>query len=58
PVHPRADAAAIRIIVRAVRTSRAGMSLMPPLVLHDGPAHRFSARADAINNGRASLFGD
>ena len=35
PVHPRADAAAIRVIVRAVRASRAAMRICPPLVLHD-----------------------
>ena len=58
PVHPRADAAAIRIVVRARRASRAGLSLCPPLVLHEGPGDGFSERADAINNGRASLFGD
>lgn len=56
PVHPRADAPAIRVVVRARRASRGRLSLMPPLVLHDGDV--FSARADAINNGRASLFGD
>lgn len=58
PIHPRADEPAIRIVVRAVRGSRAGLSLMPPLAIHDEGSDRFSARADAINNGRASLFGD
>ncbi len=58
PVQPRADAAAIRVIVRAVRGSRAGLSLMPALVLHDASGDLFSPQADAINNGRASLFGD
>ena len=58
PVHARSDAPAIRIIVRAVRGSRAGLSLMPPLVLHDASGDLFTARAEAINNGRASLFGD
>ncbi len=57
PVHPRADQKAIRIIVRAVRGSRAGLTLSPPLALHE-TGDRFSDRADAINNGRASLFGD
>jgi len=58
PIHPRPDAAAIRIVVRGVRASRAGLSLMPPLFLHDAGSHRFTAAADDINNGRASLFGD
>ncbi|MEW9807489.1 tRNA1(Val) (adenine(37)-N6)-methyltransferase [Mesorhizobium marinum] len=58
PVHARAGSAAIRVVVRARRASRGALSLVPPLVLHDGPGDGFSARADAINNGRASLFGD
>lgn len=56
-IHPRAGETAIRIVVRAVRASRADLTICPPLVLHDDGDH-FSARADAINNGRASLFGD
>ena len=56
PLHPRADAPAIRIVVRAKRASRGALSLMPPLVLHDGDG--FSPRAASISNGRTSLFGD
>lgn len=58
PVLPRADQPAIRIVLRARRGSRAVLSLMPPLVLHDASGDLFSPQADAINNGRASLFGD
>lgn len=58
PIHPRPDRPAIRIVIRAVRGSRAALKLMPPLFLHDAGSDRFSARADEINNGRASLFGD
>lgn len=58
PIHPRADAAAIRIVVTARRGARAPLSLLAPLVLHETGSDRFSAIADAINNGRASLFGD
>lgn len=57
PVHPRADAPAIRVIVRAVRASRAAMRICPPLVLHD-EYDGCSQRAEDINNGHASLFGD
>lgn len=57
-IHPRADAAAIRIVLRAWRGSRAKLSLKPPLVMHEGPSGRFSPRADAVGNGFASLFGD
>ncbi|HVW54970.1 MAG TPA: methyltransferase [Rhizobiaceae bacterium] len=58
PVHPRSDLAAIRIVLRARRGSRAALRLCPPLILHEGPANRFTQRANDINNGRASLFGD
>jgi tRNA1(Val) A37 N6-methylase TrmN6 len=58
PIQPHADAPAIRIVVRAVRGSRASLSLMPALVLHGAAGDLFSPQADAINNGRASLFGD
>ena len=35
PVQPRPDEPAIRIVVRAVRASRAGLSLLPALSLHE-----------------------
>lgn len=57
PVHPRAGSDAIRIVLRARHGSRAGPALKPPLVLH-GTGSAFSQRADAICNGRRSLFGD
>jgi len=55
-VHPRAGEAAIRIVLRAVRGSRAGLTLAPPLVLHEGESG-FSPRAEAAINGQAPLFG-
>jgi tRNA1(Val) A37 N6-methylase TrmN6 len=58
PVHARADEPAIRLVLRARRGSRGGLSLRPPLVLHRESGHGFTERADAINNGKASLFGD
>ncbi len=57
PIHPRTEAAAIRIVLRARRAARGALALCPPLVLHDH-GHKLSPRADAVSNGRASLFGD
>ncbi|HEY4193729.1 MAG TPA: methyltransferase [Mesorhizobium sp.] len=57
-VHPKSDAAAIRIIVRAIRGARGKLSICPPLVMHEGAGNAFSARAELIGNGLASLFGD
>lgn len=56
PVCPRRSCAAIRIVMVATRASRAGLQIMPPLVLHEGKGHDFLPRADAINNGRLSLW--
>jgi tRNA1(Val) A37 N6-methylase TrmN6 len=58
PVHARPDAPAIRIVLRATRGARGGLSIMPPLILHETAGNGFSARAEAINAGQASLFGD
>ncbi|MBE7184859.1 MAG: methyltransferase [Methylobacterium mesophilicum] len=58
PIHPRPDQPAIRIVLRAWRGSRAALSFQPPLFLHEDASHAFGPRADALNNGHASLFGD
>lgn len=55
-VQPRAESAAIRIVVTGICGSRAALSLMPPLILHTDEGNAFTSRADAINNGQAALF--
>jgi tRNA1(Val) A37 N6-methylase TrmN6 len=57
-VHPRADRAAIRIVLRAVRGGRGKLAIQPPLMLHETGGDGFRAEADAITNGLASLFAD
>jgi tRNA1(Val) A37 N6-methylase TrmN6 len=56
PVQPRPQDAAIRIVVKGIRGSRAGLSLHPALILHHQTGNAFTERAIAINNGLASLF--
>lgn len=56
PVHARPHEAAIRVVVHAQRASRASLSFSPALVLHGETGSAFTPQADAINNGRASLF--
>lgn len=56
PVQPRPQEAAIRILVRAVKGSRAPLALHPPLIIHHESGNGFTPRADAINNGLAGLF--
>jgi tRNA1(Val) A37 N6-methylase TrmN6 len=54
PVQPFADAAAKRILVRAIRGGKAPLALLPPLVLHQsGGGH--AARAEAILRGDEAL---
>jgi tRNA1(Val) A37 N6-methylase TrmN6 len=53
PVHPNADKPAIRVIVRAVKESRAPMAILPGLVLNeDGAA---SASAERVLRDGAAL---
>lgn len=54
PIYPKPDAAAIRIIVRAVKASRAPLTLLPGLVLADA-AGKPTAEAEAVLRGGASL---
>ncbi|MBR0556778.1 tRNA1(Val) (adenine(37)-N6)-methyltransferase [Ciceribacter sp. L1K23] len=55
PLHPRPGENAVRILLTAIKGSRARLQLRPPLVMHDDPSsHSFSAFVDDLNNGRAA----
>jgi tRNA1(Val) A37 N6-methylase TrmN6 len=55
PVHPFADAPAKRVLVRAVKTGKAPLELLPPLVLHDRSGGKHTPEAEAILRGEAAL---
>jgi tRNA1(Val) A37 N6-methylase TrmN6 len=55
PVHPFVDAPAKRVLVRAVKTGKAPLLLLPPLVLHGRDGARHTAETEAILRGRAGL---
>lgn len=55
PVSPFADAPAKRVIVRAIKTGKAPLVLLPPLVLHAREGSGHSAAAEAILRGDAAL---
>jgi tRNA1(Val) A37 N6-methylase TrmN6 len=55
PVLPFADEPAKRVLVRAVKTGKAPLVLLPALVLHDRDGGKHTARADAILRGEAEL---
>jgi len=48
PLHPRPGAPASRLLVRAIRASKAPIQLLPGFVLHEGDGSDFTARARAI----------
>ena len=54
PVHPKPDAAAIRVLARAVKGSRAPLSLLPGLLLADAGG-KPTAQAEAVLRGGALL---
>lgn len=57
-VHPRADAPAIRCLLRGRKGSRARLKVLPPLILHEDGTGRLAADADSAINGTQVLFPD
>jgi tRNA1(Val) A37 N6-methylase TrmN6 len=55
PVHPFADEPAKRVLVRAIKTGKAPLRLLPPLVLHDREGGKHTAQTEAILRGEAAL---
>lgn len=52
PVRPRGDAPASRVLVRGVKGSRAPITLLRGIDLHDESGAKFTPEADAIFRGR------
>lgn len=55
PIQPFANAPAKRVIVRAVKTGKAPLVLLPAIVLHDREGGKHSAAAEAVLRGTAAL---
>ncbi|MGO7960965.1 tRNA1(Val) (adenine(37)-N6)-methyltransferase [Rhizobium leguminosarum] len=53
-IHPRQGENAVRILVTAIKGSRARLSLRAPLIMHEEGSHKFSPLVDDFNNGRAA----
>ena len=54
PIHPRADAPAHRVLVRAVKGSQAALRILPSLILHEETGSAYRPAVDAIlREGRA-----
>lgn len=55
PIHPFADEPAKRVLVQAIKTGKAPLRLLPPLVLHDRTGGKHTPQAEAILRGEAAL---
>lgn len=55
PVHAFADEPAKRVLVHAIKTGKAPLRLLPPLVLHDRGGAKHTPEAEAILRGEAGL---
>jgi len=55
PVLPFADEAAKRVLVRAIKTGKAPLRLLPALVVHDREGGKHTAQTEAILRGDAAL---
>ncbi len=54
-VHPHADEPAKRVLISAIKTGKAPLRLLPPLVLHDRSGAKHTAEAEAVLRGEAGL---
>lgn len=55
PIHPFADAPAKRVLVRAIKTGKAPLMILPPLVLHDRDGAKHRPQVEAILRGEAAI---
>ena len=55
PIHPFADEPAKRVLVRAIKTGKAPLKLLPGLVLHDHDGDQHRPDVEAILRGEADL---
>lgn len=55
PIHPYTDEPAKRVLVQAIKTGRAPLRLLPPLVLHDRSGGKHTAEAEAVLRGETAL---
>jgi tRNA1(Val) A37 N6-methylase TrmN6 len=55
PLHPFVDAPAKRVLIRAVKTGKAPLRLLPPLILHERGGAKHTSETEAILRGEAEL---
>lgn len=55
PIHPFADQPAKRVIVRATKSGKAPLQVLPGLVLHDHSGAKHTPQAEALLRGQAEI---
>ncbi len=55
PIQPFAEEPAKRVLVRAIKTGKAPLRLLPPLVLHDRSGAKHTPESEALLRGEAAL---
>ncbi len=55
PIHPFADVPAKRVLVRAIKVSKASLRILPPLTVHDRQGGRHTPLVEDILRGRLAL---
>ncbi len=55
PIQPFAEEPAKRVLVRAIKTGKAPLRLLPPLVLHDRSGAKHPPESEALLRGEAAL---
>jgi tRNA1(Val) A37 N6-methylase TrmN6 len=55
-IYPRRGENAVRMLVTAIKGSRARLTVRAPLTVHEGQERAFSADVDDFNNGRAAYL--
>ena len=53
-IHPRPGEDAVRMLITAIKGSRARLSFRAPLVMHETGSHAFTPIVDDLNNGRTA----
>ena len=57
-LHPFADAPAKRVLVRCIKTGKAPLMLLPPLILHERGGAKHTPEVEAILRGEAAVGWD
>lgn len=55
PIHAHADEPAKRVLIQAIKTGKAPLQLLPPLVLHERGGAKHTPETEAILRGEAAL---